>query len=99
MKRVVVRYTVKPDKVEENRTLIDQVFRELQSKTPDGVRYMVLQLADDSFLHVAETDDEAAGLPGLAAFQAFRHGLAERWIEPPQSREAAIVGNYRLKAD
>lgn len=98
MKRVVVRYTVKPDKVEENRALIERVFRELQAKTPDGVRYMVLQLADDSFLHVAETDDGAAGLPDLEAFQAFRRGLAERWIEPPQSRDAAVVGNYRLKA-
>lgn len=99
MKRVVVRYTVKPDKVEENRALIEQVFKELQHTAPDGVRYMVLQLADDSFVHMAETDEGSPGLPSVEAFQAFRRGLGERWLEPPLSRDARIVGNYRLKIE
>jgi hypothetical protein len=42
--------------------------------------------------------ESSTGLSGLAAFHAFRRGLAERWIEPPQSRDAAVVGNYGLTA-
>lgn len=98
MKRIVVRYTVRPDKVEENRSLIEQVFKQLRDTAPDGLRYMVLHLADDSFVHVAETEDGAPGLPSFEAFQAFRQGLGQRWVEPPQSRDAHIVGNYRFKS-
>ena len=44
MKRTVVRYKAKPEKVEENQRLIEKVFQELHAKSPGGVRYLALRL-------------------------------------------------------
>ena len=33
---------------------------------------------------------------GTTAFQAFQTGIRDRCIEPPQSGEVTIVGNYRM---
>jgi hypothetical protein len=42
MKRTLVRYKAKPEMAHENERLITDVFRELQAKAPDGVRYTAL---------------------------------------------------------
>lgn len=98
MKRIVVRYKTKADRAEENERLIKNVFRELETKSPDGVRYLVLKLADGSFVHfvAVETADGASPLRTLEAFQSFQSGIAGRCIELPQSADAMIVGNYRM---
>jgi hypothetical protein len=46
MKRTLVRYKAKPEMAHENERLITDVFRELQAKAPDGVRYAALRLDD-----------------------------------------------------
>jgi len=48
MKRMLIRYRTRPEASQQNRTLIEDVFRELQAKSPEGVRYMVLTLGDGS---------------------------------------------------
>jgi len=101
MKRTVVRYRAKPEQAQENVRLIEGVFRELHARAPDGVRYLVLKLADDTFIHfvTAETEDGTSPIPKLEAFRAFQDGIKMRCIEPPESREAMIVGNYRVLAE
>jgi sulfite reductase alpha subunit-like flavoprotein len=98
MKAIVVRYTTKDGSSEENESLIKSVFRELEAKSPDGIRYAVLKLADGSFVHLAVT--EAADAPNplreLAAFRAFQSGIAARCVDPPKAADATIVGNYRV---
>ena len=98
MKRMVVRYKTKPEQAEENARLIEKVFEELRAKSPDSVRYLTLRLGDGTFLHfvAVDTKDGASPIPGLDAFQAFQSGIKERCVEPPQSSEATIVGNYRM---
>ncbi|MPZ57158.1 MAG: hypothetical protein GEU91_11820 [Rhizobiales bacterium] len=96
MKRVVVRYQTKPDRTGENRRLVEAVFEELRAKSPEGVRYASLQLADGTFVHVVETEDGVNPLPGLDAFQRFQSNIRDRCIVPPQSAEATVVGNYRM---
>ena len=44
--KVVVRYKVKPERVEENRGLIERVFAELGAVAPQGIRYASFQLED-----------------------------------------------------
>jgi hypothetical protein len=97
MKRFLVRYKTKPEKVDENAGLIANVFRELHAKAPEGVRYLVLKTDDGSFLHFV-VDETAGGnpIPGLPAFQAFQSGIKERCAEPPKSAEVTVVGNYRM---
>ncbi|MDB5566287.1 MAG: hypothetical protein JWP84_2853 [Tardiphaga sp.] len=96
MKRTLIRYKTRPDAAEQNRRLIEGVFAELQEKSPEGVRYMVLTLGDGSFFHFVETGDGASPLPQLDAFKLFQAGVRERCAEPPQAAEATIVGNYRM---
>jgi hypothetical protein len=96
MKRTLIRYRTKPETTEENQRLVEATFAELQAKSPAGVRYMVLRLDDGSFLHFVENEGENSPIPQLEAFRAFQSGIKDRCMEPPQSREATIVGNYRM---
>jgi hypothetical protein len=98
MKLTVVRYKTKPEASDENARLIQAVFQELRTKSPDDVRYLALSLSDGMFVHVsiAETKDGASPIPQLEAFRVFQPGLKERCIESPQQSNATIVGNYRM---
>jgi hypothetical protein len=96
MKRTLIRYKTKPEATEQNQRLIEAVFAELEAKAPEGVRYMVLRLADGSFAHFVERAESDRTLPELETFRAFQNGIRERCIEPPQPNEATIVGNYRM---
>ena len=70
MKRTVVRYRTKPEMADENQRLIENVFAELQTKSPEGIRYLVMKLGDGKFIHfvIAESDDGASPLPQLEPF-------------------------------
>jgi hypothetical protein len=97
MKRTLIRYKTKPELADSNAELIGAVFEELKATAPAGVRYLSLRLDDNSFVHVVETEADAAiAIPGLAAFKAFQSGIRERCVEPPQAGEVTIVGNYRM---
>ena len=98
MKRTLVRYKTKPERAQENARLIEQVFKELKAKAPDGVRYLCLKLDDGTFVHFStvESTDGAHPITSLEAFRAFQSGIKERCMEPPQSGDATIVGNYRM---
>ena len=45
------------------------------------------------------TEDGAPPISRLEAFRAFQSGIKERCLEPPQSGEATIVGDYRMLRD
>jgi len=98
MKRTLVRYKIKPEQVQENARLIKLVFQELKAKSPDGARYVVLQLDDRTFVHFAtvESTDCAHPITSLEAFRAFQSGIKERCMDLPQSGDATILGNYRM---
>ena len=96
MPRTLIRYKTRPETTEENQRLIEDVFAELQLKSPEGLRYMTLRLADGSFVHFVQTGNGDNTLPALDTFRRFQSGVRERCIEPPQFSEATIVGNYRM---
>ena len=57
MGKVVVRYKVKPERVEENERLIGAVYAELAESAPEGLRYATFRLDDGvSFVHIASID-------------------------------------------
>ena len=97
MKRTLIRYKTKPEMADTNAALIAEVFAELKTSKPEGVRYLSLRLDDDSFVHLVETESDASvTIPSLASFKAFQSGIRERCVEPPQAGGAIIVGNYRM---
>jgi hypothetical protein len=70
MKRIMVRYKVKADRVAENETPIRAVLEQLAHQTPVCLRYAAFKLPDgQSFVHVVsiETADGTNPLSQLAA--------------------------------
>jgi hypothetical protein len=99
MKRVMVRYTVKPEQVEDNERRIEAVFAQLHREQPEGIRYATFKLADGvSFVHFAsiETVDGTNPLAALETFRQFTGTIGERRVEPPVTVELHEVGSYRV---
>ena len=96
MRRVMVRYTVRPDQAEANEALVRDVYDELDRTRPDGLRYATFRLDDGvSFVHVASLDaDTDNPLPATRAFAEFTRDIGERCDEPPVARDARLVGSF-----
>jgi hypothetical protein len=93
VRRVIVRYRVKPERVEENERLVRAVYEELHRAGPAGFRYATFKLDDGvTFVHVAEGDDPP--LPGLDAFKEFQRDIAARCDEPPVASAAEQIGSF-----
>jgi hypothetical protein len=97
MKRVMVRYKVKPDRVAENEALVRAVYEELRRSQPPGLRYATFRLEDGvSFMHLSSTADGQNPLTQVEAFARFTHDIAERCDEPPVVTALEEIGSYRL---
>jgi hypothetical protein len=102
MRRIMVRYTVKPDRVEENEGLVRAVYEELHRTRPEGIRYATFRLGDGlSFMHVAsvETADGRNPLADVAAFARFQQDIGDRLDGAPVTTEIHEIGSYRLLGD
>jgi hypothetical protein len=98
MKRIMVRYTVKPDQVEDNERRVKAVFAQLDRDKPAGLRYATFKLPDGvSFMHIAsiETSDGTNPLQAVEAFREFAQTVKDRCVDPPVSTELE-VGSYQL---
>jgi quinol monooxygenase YgiN len=99
MKRVMVRYKLKPDRVTENEALVRAVYEELRQAEPEGLRYATFKLEDGvSFVHFSstETDDGRNPLSDLRAFKEFQKEIRDRCEEPPVVTELEEIGSFRL---
>jgi hypothetical protein len=97
MKRMMVRYKVKADRVTENERYITSVFEQLKREQPAGLRYATFKLDDGvSFMHIVsvETADGSNPLVGLPAFKAFTAEVRDRCDEPPVTTDLQEVGSY-----
>ena len=101
MKRVMVRYRVKPERASENAELVRAVYEELHETRPEGLRYATFKLDDGvSFVHLAEHDEDRPNqLTLLVSFKRFQEGISERCDDPPVVREVSTIGAYRLLGD
>jgi hypothetical protein len=97
-KRLVTRYAMESaEAADENQRRVEAVFAELEAATPDNVSYIVLRLADDSFVHVSfhdHGDDEVNPIASTAAFAHFQDGHAERRAGGVDQQTATLVGAY-----
>jgi hypothetical protein len=102
MKRVLVRYRVRPDRSAENEELVRAVYEELRRTTPAGLRYATFRLDDGvSFVHLAsiEAEDGSNPLSDVSAFKLFQQGIGDRCDEAPVATELREIGSYRLFGD
>src|SRR5437870_11509296 len=102
-KRLVTRYAMRSaDAANENQRRVEAVFDELAASTPDNVSYIVLRLADDSFVHVSfhnHGDDELNPIASTAAFAHFQQEHADRREGPVDQQTADLVGAYITNTD
>ena len=97
MKRVMVRYRVKPEQADWNAELVRAVYEELQRADPTGFHYATFRLEDGvSFVHVAESEGNENPLPELAAFQEFQREIEGRCDQPPVVMRADEIGSFRF---
>ena len=96
MRQVMVRYKVKPDRVDENEQLVRAVYEELAATEPVGLRYATFRLDDGvSFVHIASVEGEHNPLAEVEAFARFQADVRDRCEEPPVVTELREVGSYR----
>lgn len=97
-KRLVTRYAMaSPEAADENQRRVEDVFAELEVEKPPNVSYLVLRLADDSFVHVSfhnHRDDEVNPIASTAAFAHFQDGHADRRAGAVDQQTATLVGAY-----
>ena len=97
-KRLVTRYaTQSAEAANENQRRVEGVFDALAASKPDNVSYLVLRLADDSFVHVSfhdHGDDELNPIASTAAFAHFQENHADRREGAVNQQTAELVGAY-----
>ena len=96
MNHTIVRYTVKPQHVQENLALVRAVLQELDRLKPPGISYMVLSSDAGEFVHIAgSTAEDPQALTRLPAFQAFTREHGQRRAGDIERTSCQLVGAYR----
>lgn len=102
-KRLVTRYEMKSlADADENQRRVEGVFAALDESKPDNVSYIVLRLADNSFVHVSfhdHGDDDVNPISSTEAFQHFQDGHDTRRRDGVNQQTATLVGAYITKID
>jgi hypothetical protein len=100
MRRVMVRYEVKPGRAAENEELVRAVYDELRRTAPAGLRYATFRLEDGvSFIHLAETEDGRNPLADVEAFARFQAGIADRCVHQPVVTQLHEIGSFRFHGE
>ena len=96
--RMMIRYKLLPEKVEENKALVKAVFAELHTKNPAGIRYASFGFPDGlSFVHIVSLETDGPNpLMSLESFPLFTKEIKDRCEEPPLTMEMEEVGSYNL---
>jgi hypothetical protein len=99
MRRVMVRYQVRPEHLEENEALLRAVYEELEATQPENLAYVTFKLDDGvTFVHVAE-DDETPGhspLNELPSFKKYLEDVRDRLEAPPEQSNLTEIGAFRV---
>lgn len=96
--RAMIRYKLKPDRVNEALTLLRAAYEEMDLLRPGGLTHSTHRLDDGvSFVDFVVTVGRGPGpLPTLPAFGRFRRTLDSMCEEPVQFVELHEVGSFNL---
>ena len=93
----MVSYTLTPDRVAENKRLVEAVFTALREARPSGLRYATFRLPDGvSFVHIVAhaQGDGSNALTSLPAFKAFAAGVRDRCVAAPVRVGLTEIGSH-----
>lgn len=94
---VMVTYTVKEDRVEENEELVRAVYAGLDEIGDPDVHYATFKKADGrTFVHLAmfPSSDKQAVLSNSPAFRAFQEDIGDRCDVPPDPQPLELIGSH-----
>jgi hypothetical protein len=96
--RLVTRYASRSaEAADDNQRRVEAVFAELDQTRPGNVSYLVLRLADDSFVHISfhgHAPGETNPIASTDAFARFIDGHGERRQGDVDQQNASLVGAY-----
>ena len=96
--RLVTRYASRSaEAADENQRRVEAVFAELEQTRPGNVTYIVLRLADDSFVHISfhgHAPGDTNPISSTPAFAHFTDGHGERRQGEIDQQKASLVGAY-----
>ena len=102
-KRLVTRYAMKTRRQRTRTSGASRVSSPSSARpAPNNVSYIVLRLADDSFVHVSfhdHGDDEVNPIASTPAFAHFQDGHADRREGGVDQQTATLVGAYITAID
>lgn len=100
-KVTMVRYSAKPECVDENEALARNVFAELRASAPGHVAYLMFKDGTD-YLHLFVNlgADDSSPLTALPGFKAYAKGIGERCIALPTATNFSLqlVEAYGIRA-
>jgi predicted SnoaL-like aldol condensation-catalyzing enzyme len=96
--RLVTRYATRStEAADDNQRRVEAVFAELAETHPDNVSYLVLRLADNSFVHISfhgHAHDQTNPIASTDAFARFADGHEQRRQGEVDQQQASLVGAY-----
>ncbi|HYB88121.1 MAG TPA: hypothetical protein VEC76_14790 [Streptosporangiaceae bacterium] len=96
--RLVTSYASRSaEAADDNQRRVEAVFAELDNARPGNVSYLVLRLADDSFVHISfhgHAPGETNPIASTDAFAHFLDGHGERRDGEVNQQKATLVGAY-----
>jgi hypothetical protein len=96
--RLVTRYASRSaEAADDNQRRVEAVFAELDQTRPGNVSYLVLRLADDSFVHISfhgHAPGETNPIASTDAFARFQDGHGDRRQGEVDQQKASLVGAY-----
>jgi hypothetical protein len=99
IKRVLVTYKVKADRVQENEELVRAVYEELHHNKDPDAHYATFKLDDgQTFVHMAAfaSEDKQPILTESNSFKAFQKNLGDRCEVPPNPQNLTEIGSHNF---
>ena len=94
MRRVIVTYRVREERLAEHERLLREVYAELAADRPEGVRYSAYREADGlQFTHIASLAD-GRRLTDFASWRRWNEGCQSRLESPALVTVVEEIGSY-----
>jgi quinol monooxygenase YgiN len=95
-KQVLINYMINAGQVDENISLIKNVFAQLNAVKLTGIKYSVYKMGENVFVHIAQFENEEAEkkFAQLGSFMAFRKDIAARQREKPVTNNIEEIGSF-----
>jgi hypothetical protein len=96
MKSFCINYATYPERAEENKQFVTDVFKELKQSKIAGIKYAAFKMGENIFIHLAqfETEETHEAFKKLPAFKAFQKSIYARLSSKPIINSLKEIGSF-----